>query len=76
MEEFKAALLSFEQIIELYYDTEYLGFAHMKIIACYIYQKDFDKARIYYEDNRQFIKDIKMTYLVDDWFIKKRVYEL
>ena len=76
MEEFKAALLSFEQIIELYYDTEYFGFAHMKIIACYIHQKDFNKAKAYYEENRQFIKNIQMTYLVDDWFVKKRVYEL
>ena len=48
----------------------------MKIIACYIHQKDFNKAKSYYEENRQFIKDIQMTYLVDDWFVKKRVYEL
>ncbi|GIR23481.1 hypothetical protein CM15mP37_09860 [bacterium] len=39
LEEYKAALLSFDRIIELYYDTDFHGFAHMQIIACHIHQK-------------------------------------
>ena len=76
LEEYKAALLSFDRIIELYYDTDFHGFAHMQIIACHIHQKNFDKANEYYIENKKFIKEIKMEYLVDDWFVKKRVYEL
>ena len=76
LEEYKAALLSFDRIIELYYDTDFHGFAHMQIIACHIHQKNLDKANEYYIENKKFIKEIKMEYLVDDWFVKKRVYEL
>ena len=76
LEEYKAALLSFDRIIEQYYDTEFHGFAHMQIIACHIHQKNLDKANDYYIENKKFIKEIKMEYLVDDWFVKKRVYEL
>ena len=36
MEEYKAALLAFKQVIELYYDTEFIELAHLKTIACYI----------------------------------------
>ena len=76
LEEYKAALLSFDRIIELYYDTDFHGFAHMQIIACHIHQKNLDKANEYYIENKKYIKEIKMEYLVDDWFVKKRVYEL
>ena len=29
-----------------------------------------------YLNEEKYIKEIKMEYLVDDWFVKKRVYEL
>ena len=48
----------------------------MQIIACHIHQKNLDKANEYYIENKKYIKEIKMEYLVDDWFVKKRVYEL
>ena len=39
----------FDKIIEIYYDTDFHGFAHMQIIACHIHQKNLDEANKYFE---------------------------
>lgn len=75
MEEYKAALLAFKQIIELYYDTDFIELAHLKTIACYIKKNEYDTASIYYTNNRIKIEDINMDDLVDEWFVQKRVFD-
>ena len=75
MEEYKAALLAFKQIIELYYDTDFIELAHLKTIACYIEKNEFDTASSYYTNNRTKIEDINMDDLVDEWFVQKRVFD-
>ena len=60
MEEYKAALLAFKQVVELYYDTEFIELAHLKTIACYIKKNDFETASNYYASNRIQIEDIMM----------------
>ena len=75
MEEYKAALIAFKQVVDLYYDTDYNELAHMKTIACYIYRDEFDEARKYYDEKRKFIVEIKMDDLVDEWFNQKRVLD-
>ena len=75
MEEYKSALIAFKQVKELYYDTEYIELAHMKTIACHIHPHEFDEAQLYYDKNRNFIKKIEMTELVDEWFRLNRVVE-
>ena len=75
MEEYKAALLAFNQVIELYYDTDFIELAHLKTIACYIKKNDFEVAVNYYANNRILIEDINMEDLVDAWFEQKRVFD-
>ena len=75
MEEYKAALLAFKQIIELYYDTDFIELAHLKTIACYIEKNEYDAASSYYANNRIKIEDINMDDLVDEWFVQKRVFD-
>ena len=75
MEEYKAALLAFNQVIELYYDTDFIELAHLKTIACYIKTNDFEVAVNYYANNRILIEDINMEDLVDAWFEQKRVFD-
>ena len=75
MEEYKAALLAFNQVIELYYDTDFIELAHLKTIACHIKKNDFEVAENYYANNRILIEDINMEDLVDAWFVQKRVFD-
>ena len=75
MEEYKAALLAFKQVIELYYDTDFIELAHLKTIACYIEKNEFETASNYYANNRIQIEDINMDDLVDQWFVQKRVFD-
>ena len=75
MEEYKAALLAFKQVVELYYDTEFIELAHLKTIACYIKKNDLKTASDYYANNRIQIEDIMMDDLVDAWFEQKRVFD-
>ena len=75
MEEYRAALLAFKQVIELYYDTEYIEMAHLKTIACYIERNEIDLAKNYYQTNRISIEDINMDDLVDEWFVQSRVFD-
>ena len=75
MEEYKAALLAFKQVIELYYDTDFIELAHLKTIACHIERNDMELAKDYYSNNQTSIKDINMDDLVDEWFVQKRVFD-
>ncbi len=75
MDEYKAALLAFKQVIELYYDTDFIELAHLKTIACYIEKNEFETASNYYANNRIQIEDINMDDLVDEWFVQKRVFD-
>ena len=75
MEEYKAALLAFNQVIELYYDTDFIELAHLKTIACHIERNDMELAKNYYSNNQTSIKDINMDDLVDEWFVQKRVFD-
>ena len=53
-----------------------MGLLICKLSLAISIKKNLDKANEYYIENKKFIKEIKMEYLVDDWFVKKRVYEL
>ena len=75
MEEFKAALLAFQQVKDLYYDTDFIEMAHLKTIACYIERNELNEAKIYYSNNRSFIEKIQMDDLVDAWFVQNRVFD-
>ena len=75
MEEYKSALIAFKQVKDLYYDTDYIELAHMKTIACHIYREEFDEAKLYYNNHRNFIEKIKMNGLVDEWFRLNRVVD-
>jgi len=75
MEEYNAALLAFKQVIDLYYDTDFIELAHLKTIACYIKKNEFETASEYYSNNRILIEDINMDDLVDAWFDQKRVFD-
>ena len=50
MEEYESAIMSFEFLINNYYDTEVLEKGHVGIIRCYALMNDYDKAEDYYNN--------------------------
>jgi len=75
LEEYKSALLTFDQVTDLYYDTDYIDQTHLKIIECYIQRGEMDEARDHYDSNRKNIENIKMDDLVDEWFVRGEVFD-
>ncbi len=74
MEEYKAALLAFKQVSDLYYDTDYIDQAHLKIIECYIHRGEMDEARSHFDSKRKNIERLDMAELVEEWFEQGRVF--
>ncbi len=50
MEEYESAIMSFEFLINNYYDTEVLEKGHVGIIRCYVLMNDYNKAEDYYNN--------------------------
>ena len=75
MEEYKSALLTFKQVTDLYYDTDYIDKTHLKIIECYFHRGEIDKAQEHYDLKRKNIENIKMDDLVDEWFNRGEVID-
>lgn len=67
LREYKSAKLAFAQIVENYYDTDYIDRAHLKIIQCHLELKDVDEARAYYDKTKKFIMNTGQTKLVEKW---------
>jgi len=63
MEEYQSAIISFEFLIDNYYDTEVLEKGHVGIIRCYSLMDEFNKAESYYNDHSSAIlsNDLKET---------------
>ena len=63
MEEYQSAIMSFEFLIDNYYDTEVLEKGHVGIIRCYSLMDEFNKAESYYNDHSSAIlsNDLKET---------------
>ncbi len=63
MEEYQSAIMSFEFLIDNYYDTEVLEKGHVGIIRCYSLMDEFNKAESYYNDHSSKIvsNDLKET---------------
>jgi len=74
LEEYKAALIAFKQISDLYYDTDYIDQAHLKIIECYIHRREFEEARNHFDSKRKNIENMDMADLVEEWFDQGRVF--
>ena len=51
MEEYPSAIISFEYLIDNYYDTEVLEKGHIEIIRCYILMDDLKKAENHYNNH-------------------------
>ena len=51
MEEYQSAIMSFESLIDNYYDTEVLEKGHVGIIRCYSLMDELNKAESYYNDH-------------------------
>ena len=65
MEEYPSAIISFEYLIDNYYDTEVLEKGHIEIIRCYILMDDLKKAENHYNNHSSeiFNDDLKKTAL-------------
>lgn len=68
MEEYESAIISFESLIDNYYDTEVLEKGHVGIIRCYTLMDQKEKAENYYNNNSSEIssdnlKEIAMNYI-------------
>ena len=75
MEEYKAALLAFKLVTDLYYDTDYIDQTHLKIIEIYIHRGEFEEARNHFESKRKNIENLNMADLVNAWFDQGRVFD-
>jgi outer membrane protein assembly factor BamD len=51
MEEYQSAIMSFEFLIDNYYDTEVLEKGHVGIIRCYALMDEYNKAEDYYNNH-------------------------
>ncbi len=47
MEEYQSAIITFEDLLSQYYDTNYVSDAHFQIIACYAKKGEIEKSREY-----------------------------
>jgi hypothetical protein len=63
------------QVTDLYYDTDFIDLAHLKIIECHFQKGEIDEARAHYDLKRKNIENIKMDDLVDEWFIRGEVID-
>tara|TARA_B100001245_G_C22889001_1_gene427952 strand:+ start:296 stop:1033 length:738 start_codon:yes stop_codon:yes gene_type:complete len=63
MEEYQSAIMSFEFLIDNYYDTEVLEKGHVGIIRCYSLMDEYNKAEDYYINHLSeiFSNDLKET---------------
>jgi len=73
MDEYKAALLAFGQVTELYYDTNYIDQTHLKIIECYFRRGELKKSREHFNVKRKHIQNLGMAEVVEKWFELGRV---
>ena len=51
MEEYPSAIISFESLINNYYDTDILEKGHIGMIRCYSLMDEYKKAETYYNDH-------------------------
>lgn len=49
LEEYPAAILALEELVEKYYDTDYIDRAHVAVIRCHSLGQDLEAARDYYD---------------------------
>lgn len=65
MEEYPSAIISFESLINNYYDTDILEKGHIGMIRCYSLMDEYKKAETYYNDHSSEIisDDLKQTAL-------------
>ena len=75
LEEYKSALITFKQVTDLYYDTDFIDLSHLKIIEYQFQKGEIDVARAHYELKRKNVENIKMDDLVDEWFIRGEVID-
>lgn len=65
MEEYPSAIISFESLINNYYDTDILEKGHIGMIRCYSLMDEYKKAETYYNNHSSEIisNDLKQTAL-------------
>ena len=58
MEEYESAILTYEDLLANYYDTELVDDAHLQIVKCHALSGEIEKAEDYLANNRkQFSND-------------------
>ena len=55
MEEYESAIITYEDLLATYYDTEWVVDAHFQIVKCHSLAGDLDKASAYLATNRKLI---------------------
>lgn len=57
MEEYESAIITYEDLLATYYDTQIVEDAHFQIVKCHTLLGDSEKAADYLEKNRKLITD-------------------
>ncbi|MBT3216312.1 MAG: outer membrane protein assembly factor BamD [Candidatus Marinimicrobia bacterium] len=61
LDEFSSAIYSFEEIVEKYFETEYIGLAHVGIIKCHSLGKEYKKASDYFSKVEIMLQTLELS---------------
>ena len=74
MDEFEPARMSFNQVLDLYYDTDVIENVHYEIIKSYLKQGNNKKARSYWVNKgKNFIRQDKLVLELTEVFSRKEL---
>ena len=70
MEEYESAIITYEDLLAKYYDTEWVDDAHFQIVKCHVLSGDIDEAKEYLENYRNQISDDDLLAEAESFIIK------
>ena len=74
MDEYEPARMSFNQVLDQYYDTDIIESVHYEVIKSYLKQGDKKKAKSYWVNKgRDFIKEEKLVHELTEVFSKEEL---
>jgi len=70
MEEYKSAIITLEDLINSYYDTDYIGLAHVEVIRCHSLLNEIEEAETYYQKVEPILKDKQLADKARYWITR------
>lgn len=70
MEEYKSAIITLEDLINTYYDTDYIGLAHVEVVRCYSLLNEIEEAENYYQKVEPILKEKDLAEKARYWITR------